>query len=638
MNVSSQKTKIIQYDIKCRTGCGYFGNPTWDGYCSKCKDKSTRKENLTTFTNFQEKKKRQNDKKNNFFGFRKNSNAKDSPGRPTVFTNRYKRSSDETKIYEKYASFFASLDPAVSKDFNMLVEKYSQKLLAEYNTKEMVDDVASLTQSYYKLVSRRFTEHAIYKNIQTIGKMQLCDIFEEIVTTNLYPDLFCPVSTDDEEIDLIIQARIRQLAWVNAHHLDCCIDETSMEVRDLVYAAITDLIHMDSMKTPEEKLECNVKCCTNVFKVLQHCRGGPVSADEFLPALIFVVLKANPARLKSNILYITRFSDERRLIQGEGGYYFTNLCCAVSFIEELTGESLNMPPEEFDGFMSGKISSVSAWESALIACEGIRQLSQHLESLDELKQRTNNIQESTVDLKREMETFKGNFSAEIASILQQFPIIIKPRKIPVSIDKQNSVNGNLPSPIKPEIVGAFKADSVGATINSAPISKERLYYANIRSENLTLDLSPGKKKVSPVLPTSSSTDSFTAKFEANTIGLANVNYDIDFSDFSSENSVAEDAKTPKEQQFDPWKKIEPPTVSQSNQIKNPPEGLSFLLNTNDSILDEVISDSATVLPSPLKPQCNSIFEIPSIPCNTGDFTSMNLEIQNLARQPQKEEK
>lgn len=54
--------------------------------------------------------------------------------------------------------------------------------------------------------------------------------------------LFCPPTTNDEEKDLTIQRRIRQLSWVNAHHLDCCISETSMEVRDLVYAAITHLL------------------------------------------------------------------------------------------------------------------------------------------------------------------------------------------------------------------------------------------------------------------------------------------------------------------------------------------------------------------------------------------------------------
>lgn len=58
----------------------------------------------------------------------------------------------------------------------------------------------------------------------------------------IYRHLFCPQTTNDEEKDLAIQDRIRKLSWVNAHHLDCCIKETSMEVRELVYGAINDLL------------------------------------------------------------------------------------------------------------------------------------------------------------------------------------------------------------------------------------------------------------------------------------------------------------------------------------------------------------------------------------------------------------
>lgn len=98
----------------------------------------------------------------------------------------------------------------------------------------------------------------------------------------------------------------------------------------------------------------------------------PQSADDFLPVLIYVVIRANPPLLHSNVQFIQRFCNPRIVSSGEAGYYFTNLSIAVSFVENMVGrvavpavrcltprqtaEQLKMPEEDFQRYMEGDLS------------------------------------------------------------------------------------------------------------------------------------------------------------------------------------------------------------------------------------------------------------------------------------------
>lgn len=69
----------------------------------------------------------------------------------------------------------------------------------------------------------------------------------------------------------------------------------------------------------------------------------PVSGDVILPLMIYSVVKSNPPRLLSHLLYTQRFRNES--FGGEESYCLINLLAAAEFLENVDLDALGLPAE-----------------------------------------------------------------------------------------------------------------------------------------------------------------------------------------------------------------------------------------------------------------------------------------------------
>ncbi|KAM8976602.1 rab5 GDP/GTP exchange factor isoform 2-T2 [Pelodytes ibericus] len=528
MSLKSERRAIHvdQSELLCKKGCGYYGNPAWQGFCSKCwreeYQKSRQKQiqedwelaerlqreeeaafassqgaqggqSSLTFSKFEEKKSSEKARKvttvKKFFtGSSKNLPKKAVEENPSkrlqvgrerntdllrdlkgLFVPSWELVSTaedikETKAPSPSLSRQISFETdRASKEFIEFLKTYQKAghdvfkqckhfLEAMHIKKESnIDEQSEFTQDFYQNTAEKLQ---IYWKVSPENVEKAMDQIEKFLMTRLYKHVFCPETTDDEKKDLAVQKRIRALHWVTPEMLCVPVNEVIPEVSDMVVKAITDIIEMDSKRIPRDKLTCITRCSKHIFNAIKITKNEPASADDFLPTLIYIVLKANPPRLQSNIQYITRFCNPSRLMTGEDGYYFTNLCCAMAFIEKLDGHSLNLSEEEFNRYMSGQASPKKQdsenWPAD--ACPGVKQMHRNLDLLSQLSERQERIVNGARKLEKDLIDWTDGVTREVQDIVEKYPLHIKTTSQALaSIDSENVEDDRLPPPLQPQV-------------------------------------------------------------------------------------------------------------------------------------------------------------------------------------------
>ncbi|KAF9446905.1 hypothetical protein P691DRAFT_672573 [Macrolepiota fuliginosa MF-IS2] len=235
------------------------------------------------------------------------------------------------------------------------VSRYLRSFLSGFAKRSYtVNDQIKLINDFLNFISGQMRNCDVWKNAPDAEFDNAMEGMEKLVMNRLYEFTFTPqlaratpsrpITTDDLERDRVLSQRIALFGWLEEKHLDIPVGEGS---KGFMMFAQQELLKINHYKAPRDKLICVLNCCKVIFGLLRHLKKEE-GADSFVPVLIYVVLKANPEHLLSNIEFISRFRSPNKL-QSEAGYYLSSLMGAVSFIETMDHTSLScITQDEFE--------------------------------------------------------------------------------------------------------------------------------------------------------------------------------------------------------------------------------------------------------------------------------------------------
>uniref|UniRef100_A0A0R3RSM7 Rab5 GDP/GTP exchange factor n=1 Tax=Elaeophora elaphi TaxID=1147741 RepID=A0A0R3RSM7_9BILA len=418
----------------CVNHCGFYGTPQWKGRCSKCwrtyqmEEKKTqyytKNRELLNFEKFEGRRKLSTESRSLTLKsiLRKSPSitASSNSSQEVVFTTapsqstlpspvtpiRHRLSEESSSAYDRFHDFLQNnLPQAAANEIAQQTHHAVDKILEQQNVN--MDDVSGMVQHFYQVLA---------------DKMRHSPIMNDSMINVSVEDVMAEVEQADEETaDLSLQDRIRSLNWVTAGFLETTLDFSQESVRDKLDEAITEIIDMNSHRGAAEKLQCLVRCSKMIFEALKESRSGaPAGADEYLPVLIFVILKGNPPLIQSNVKFVSRFALPARVLSGESGYYFTNVSCALQFVQNMNAESLKMPKEEFEAYTSGH--QVPPLNAMNMGCnQSIRTMENSLVQVRQLLERQKNLKEQMNELETRVKRETDELSAEVDEILNAYP-------------------------------------------------------------------------------------------------------------------------------------------------------------------------------------------------------------------------
>ncbi|CAL8343104.1 unnamed protein product [Lota lota] len=157
---------------------------------------------------------------------------------------------------------------------------------------------------------------------------------ERSVMNRIFKLAFYPNQDGDILRDQLFYEHIQRLSRVvTANHKALQIPEVYL--REAPWpSAQAEIRTINAYKTPRDKVQSILRMCSTIMNLLSLANEDSVpGADDFVPVLVFVLIRANPPCLLSTIQYINNFYASR--LSGEECYWWMQFTAAVEFIKTI---------------------------------------------------------------------------------------------------------------------------------------------------------------------------------------------------------------------------------------------------------------------------------------------------------------
>ena len=195
---------------------------------------------------------------------------------------------------------------------------------------------------YMNLVKKRIKEpivnEGLFNDMTNIG--EIVEKIEDHIIRQIYKDIFPP----EQKEDIAFYQRTKCLDWVTPEQLDI----RKIYTNQLGFA-IRSIRKIDEARSVLDKLELIINAHNSINNTIKFSLGKEDDSgqDEMTPILQYIILRANPRRMHSNINFIKSFFGDSNLTDSKG-FLLSQIESALSYINNLDYKLLKITKEEFD--------------------------------------------------------------------------------------------------------------------------------------------------------------------------------------------------------------------------------------------------------------------------------------------------